>query len=57
MKGGERIVGGENATENEYPWMCSILNQDLSVSCHLFTEKKKIIFLLVFRLWSFPHEL
>jgi len=27
-KGSNRIVGGEEAGENEFPWMCAILNSD-----------------------------
>jgi len=29
-KGSNRIVGGEEAGENEFPWMCAILNSDNS---------------------------
>ena len=29
-KGSNRIVGGEEAGENEFPWMCAVLNADNS---------------------------
>merc|ERR1719250_244939 len=29
-KGSNRVVGGEEAGENEFPWMCAILNSDNS---------------------------
>jgi len=28
IKGANRIVGGEEAAENEFPWMCAVLNSD-----------------------------
>ena len=31
VQGGNRVVGGEEAAENQYPWQCSILNNDNSV--------------------------
>ena len=30
LKGADRIVGGEAAAENEFPWMCAVLNSDNS---------------------------
>ena len=31
MRGGNKIIGGAEAEENEYPWQCSVLNKDDSV--------------------------
>ena len=55
--GGSRIVGGEEVVENEYPWMCSILTKDLSVSKHWSSHNSVKSHILVLRLWSFSHEL
>ena len=31
IKGPKRMISGVAAQENEHPWLCSILNKDLSV--------------------------
>ena len=36
-----RIIGGTDASENEFPWICSVLKEDLTVKQTIMTRREK----------------